>query len=164
MRLPDKNNYSSEMGNNFHPATPKTPPTSQNPPLRACSATRDSSSEFRLTIASYRRYCCLCSLNRSLRLLSPLVFIVTAFGISLFQGPERQYQSLEKVPVSKIFQGMAPHPQNSKLNDSLAWLVRLRPLRSTKNSEPFSNSYFAPCNIIINENFVTYVMFSPFIL
>ena len=51
------------------------------------------------TIASYRRYHCLCDLNRSLRLPSPLVFTVTAFEISLFQGPESQYQSFENVQV-----------------------------------------------------------------
>ena len=83
-------------------------PLFAKPPLRACSPTRDR------------------SLNRSLHLLSPLVFTVTAFEISLFQGPERQYQSSEKVQVSKIFQALAPHPQNPQLNDSLASLVQGR--------------------------------------
>ena len=73
------------------------------------------------TIAFYRKY----YLNRSLRLLSLLVFIVTAFEISLFQVPERLYQSFEKVQVSKIFQGLASNPQNLQLNDSLVSLVCL---------------------------------------
>ena len=63
-------------------------------------------------IAFYRRDSCLCRLNRSLRLPSPLVFTVTGFEISLFQAPERQYQSFEKVQVSKIFQGLTTHAQN----------------------------------------------------
>ena len=44
---------------------------------------------------------CLCSLYYW-RLLSPLVFTVTSFEISLFQGAERQYQSFEKVQVNPI--------------------------------------------------------------
>ena len=83
------------------------------------------------TIASYRKYYCLCSLDRSLRVLPPLVFTVTAFEISLFQGPESQYQSFEKAQVSIIFQGLTRHPQKPQLNDSLALLVRIRSLRST---------------------------------
>ena len=72
-------------------------------------------------------------------LLSLLVLTVTAFEIGLFQGPERQYESLEKVQVSKIFWGLTPHPQNPQLNDSLASLVRFQPL---------SSLYFTPWNII----------------
>ena len=72
------------------------------------------------TIASYRRCNCLCRLNRSLRLPSPLVFTVTAFEISLFQALERQYQRFQKVQVSKIFQGLAVQPQTPELNDCLA--------------------------------------------
>ena len=68
------------------------------------------------TIASYRRYYCLSSLNRNLRLLSSLVFTFTTFEVGLFQGPERQCQSFEKVQVRKIFQGLTPHPQNLQLN------------------------------------------------
>ena len=110
------------------------------PPLQAWSVTMDPPSEFRYsvigffyqeikanrTIASYRKYYCLCSLDRSLRVLPPLVFTVTAFEISLFQGPERQYQSFEKAQVSIIFQGLTCHPQKPQLNDSLASLVRIR--------------------------------------
>ena len=45
-------------------------------------------------------------------LLSLLVLTVTAFEIGLFQGPERQYESLEKVQVSKIFWGAdSPPPE-----------------------------------------------------
>ena len=72
-------------------------------------------------------------------LLSLLVLTVTTFEIGLFQGPERQYESLEKVQVSKIFWGLTPHPQNPQLNYSLASLVRFQPL---------SNLYCAPWNII----------------
>ena len=77
--------YSSEMGNNFRRTTLKTPP-SQNP-LWGYSATRSPTSKFRKsmiwffypqikanrTIVCYRKYYCLCSLNCSWRLLSPLV-------------------------------------------------------------------------------------------
>ena len=59
------------------------------------------------TIAFYRRYCCFCILTRSLHLLSPLVFTVAALGISLFQAPERQYRSSERIKFSHIFQGLA---------------------------------------------------------
>lgn len=62
------------------------------------------------TIASYRGYNCLCRLNRSLLLLSPLVFTVTTLEISLFQALERQYQSFDKVQVSKTLQGLALQP------------------------------------------------------
>ena len=74
-------------------------PLFAKPPLRACSPTRDR------------------SLNRSLHLLSPLVFTVTAFEISLFHRPAKQYQSFEKVQVSKVFQGLVSHPQISQLNN-----------------------------------------------
>ena len=60
-------------------------------------------------IASYSGYYCLCSLNRSLRLLSPLGFTVTAFEISLFQVPEKQYQSFDKVTVN-CFQILISNP------------------------------------------------------
>ena len=98
-------------------------------------------------IACYRYYC-WCKLNRSLRLLSLLVFTVTAFEISLFQGPERQYERSEKVQVTKITQGLDSNTQNPQLNDSFVSLALLRSLHSTKNSEPFSKSYFAPWVII----------------
>lgn len=96
-------------------------------------------------ITSYRRYYCLFSFNRSLRLLSPLVFPVIAFKISLSQGSKRQYQSFKKIQVSKTFEELAPQSQNRQLNDSLALLVCLRWLRFVKNSERFSNPYFTPC-------------------
>ena len=84
------------------------------------------------------------NLNYSLRLLSLLVSTVKAFEISLFQGPERQYQRFEKVQVSKIIQRLDPNLQNPQLNLSFVSLVPLRSLRSSKNSEPFSNFYFSP--------------------
>ena len=77
----------------------------------------------------------------SLRLLSPLVFTAAAFGISLFQRPERQYQSFKKVQVSKFLKGLGSHPQNPQLDDSFVSLVRLSLLRSSKNNEPFSSSF-----------------------
>ena len=64
-------------------------------------------------------------------LLSPLVFTVTALGISLFQAQEMQYPSFERVKVSSIYQGLALNPQTSQLNNSLDSLVRLRSLRFT---------------------------------
>ena len=155
MRLPGEH---TRNGKQFSPHYPQNTPPSQNlycghaassdTPVYFISVRIKynlillSKNKDNRTIASYRRYYCLYSLNCSLRLLSPLVFTVAAFEISLFQGPEKQYQRFEKVQVSKIFQGLALHPQNPQLNDSL--LVSLRSLRSTKNSELFSNSYFAP--------------------
>ena len=132
-----------------HAVPPETPPFPSLPPR----------SDFRQNIirifyrqiktnraiTSYRRHYCLCSRNRSLCLLSLLVFTAIAFKISLSQGPERQYQSFEKVQVCKTFQELAPHSQNRQLNDSLSPHFRLRWLRSAKNSERFSDSYFTPC-------------------
>ena len=69
------------------------------------------------TFASYRRYYCSRSLNRSLQLLSLLVFTVTTFEIGLFQAPERQYTSFEAAQVRKIFEGLALHPKIPHLND-----------------------------------------------
>ena len=145
----------------FLPYYPQNNHPFQSPPRRAWTATRDPPSEFtwniiwffyrqiktNRTIASYRYYC-LCNLNRSLRLLSLLVFTVTAFEISLLQGPERQYERSEKVQVSKITQGLDSNTQNLQLNDSFVSLALLRSLRSTKNSEPFSKFYFATWVII----------------
>lgn len=79
---------------------------------------------------SYRRYY---SLHSSL--LSSLVSTTTAFGISIFQVPETQYSSVEKVKVCKIFQGT--HPSDLQLNASLASLIPLRLRRLQKNKEPF---------------------------
>ena len=116
--------YSSEIGNKVcH--TPTEIFSFPKPPLRIYSATTDTPCDFKKnililsykiktnrTITSYRRCYCLCSLsNCSVDLLSPLVLTVTALEISLFQVPEKQYSSFEKVQVSKIFQGMALHPQ-----------------------------------------------------
>ena len=42
------------------------------------------------------------SLNSSL--LTPLFFTIATFEINLFQAPERQYSSVDKVQVCKIFQ------------------------------------------------------------
>ena len=103
------------------------------------------------TIASSRKCYCLCSLNLSLRLQSPLVFTATAFEISLFKGSERQYRSFWKIQLRKTLQGLASHHQNPQLNYSLALLFRLRSLRS-RNRKPFSNSHFADCY----KNFVTF--------
>ena len=72
------------------------------------------------TIASYTRFCCMCSLSCSLHLLSPLVFTATTFEISFFKAPEKQYPRFEK--------------------------VRVRSSRSTKNSKPFLKFLFL-CNI-----------------
>ena len=145
----------------FCPTTPTTPPTTgmqchqRHPPSLPFPPRSDVRQNIirifyrqiktNRAITSYRRHYCLCSRNRSLCLLSLLVFTAIAFKISLSQGPERQYQSFEKVQVCKTFQELAPHSQNRQLNDSLSPHFRLRWLRSAKNSERFSDSYFTPC-------------------
>ena len=47
-----------------------------------------------------------------------LVFTITDFEIGLFQAPERQCPSVERVHVWKTFQELHP-PQVFQLNDSL---------------------------------------------
>ena len=46
------------------------------------------------TIVSYRRYYCLCNLNRNLRLLSPLAFTVTVFFFSSFSDTKKEISKL----------------------------------------------------------------------
>ena len=150
----------SKMGNNFHSTTP-FPKISPFPKPSNEGMERHlrtpiwrkikyslillSKNKTNRTMASYRRF------YRSFHLLSPLVFTDTAFEISLFQAPERQYSSFKKIQFSKIFQELALHPQTPQLNYSLAALFRLRPLRFPKNSELFFKFLFRTLPIIKRE-------------
>ena len=60
-------------------------------------------------------------------MLSSLVFTIIVFEISLSQAPEKQYSSIEKFQICKIFPRLHP-PQALQLNDSS--------LRSQNNSKP----------------------------
>ena len=53
-------------------------------------------------------------------LLSPLVFTITAFDISLFQVPKMHYPSVQKVQICKMFQGLRP---SLALQSSIEWLT-----------------------------------------
>ena len=133
----------------LQPLKKKKSDSFQIPLVRACSATRQSDvrenqiknnlillskNKTSRIIASYRRY------HRSFHLLSPLVFTVTDLSRT-----RKAISKLEKMQVSNILQQLALHPQTPQLNDSFALPVYLRSFRFTKNSQPFSNSYFVPC-------------------
>ena len=72
------------------------------------------------TIASHRRYCCFCSLNLSLRLLSPLVFTVTALEISLFKHQNNSIKAFRKFKLAKFSRGWLFRPPPPQLNNPLA--------------------------------------------
>ena len=128
--------YISEMGNNFSTEgiqRHQRPPTWHQIKYDLILLSNIKTNK---TIPSYRRY------YHSLHLLSPLVLTVTILEISRFQAPEKHHAYLRRF---RIFQGLVLHLWNPQLNDSLTSFVRLRSLRFSKNSEPFSNYHSVLC-------------------